>query len=137
MRSNVKIRGSGFWRQCGLPEFSFLFFEPDRNRGSVCPLLRNYNGNVKNIMYKFKMIQNNTFKSLVTSTVMSIVTSVILHNFAVIAILFVEKVQNTLYRTLNWLTELKEERLIAVKIRHLGGKQTTKRNKNFPKIKSQ
>lgn len=124
MRSNVKIRGSGFWRQCGLPEFflfSFLFFEPDRNRGSVFPLLRNYNGNVKNIMYKFKMIQNNTFKSLVTSTVMSIVTSVILHNFAVIAILFVEKVQNTLYRTLNWLTELKEERLIAVKIRHLGG----------------
>lgn len=54
------------------------------------------------------MIQNNTFKSLVTSTVMSIVTSVILHNFAVIAILFVEKVQNTLYRTLNWLAELNE-----------------------------
>lgn len=75
---------------------------------SVFPLLRNYNGNVKNIMYKFKMIQNNTFKSLVTSTVMSIVTSVILHNFAVIAILFVEKVQNTLYRTLNWLAELNE-----------------------------
>lgn len=42
-------------------------------------------GNVKNIMYKFKMIQNNTFKILcyITSTMMNVdFFSEILHNLA-------------------------------------------------------
>lgn len=54
--------------------------EPGEKRGDRLPPLCIYYGNVKNIMYSFKMIQNNTFKSLVTGTVMSIVTIAVLHN---------------------------------------------------------
>lgn len=68
MMSNVKI-GEAVHTTRVL--FRFVCFRARREERICFPLLCFYYGNVKNIMYNFQMIQNNTYKSLVTGTSMS------------------------------------------------------------------